>query len=346
MSDFLTFVQGVFVDKILSTANQWQQIGQISGSGNFANTSLNFTNISPTENDTISIAISNNATSPNNSDIIESNIPMPVGAVLSRENMIAEVGEYVYILATTANIACRFSGITQALQDLEGFDAGISTLSSEIEYLSGVIDSNNTNLQNEINARTITVSNDVSSLSASVYVRVNILQNEINSLTNTLNRDIASLSTTVGDDVNNLQNEINALTTTLDNDVNSLQGQINTLGGNVQNAINQLNSVNGKLFSNLQNQTGSRGFGGTYYNNSGAPMYVEVTGHLPYETQGFILVAYVDGEQVGLVSTDIGGGTNYYSGNYRTLAMMVPNGSSYQVNESNMALVSWFEWTI
>ena len=334
MSDFLTFVQGAFVDKVLSTANQWQQIGQVNGSGNFANISLNFTNISPTENDTISVAISNNSTSPNNDDIIESNIPMPVGAVLSRENIIAEVGEYVYILATTANIACRFSGITQALQDLESFDAELSNLSSEIEYLSGVIDTNNTNLQDEINALTSELNSDIASLSASTGGSVNNLQDEINALTATLNSNVNALSAAIDADNTNLQNEINALTGTLDSDVSNLQSQINSLNGSVSNAINQLNSVNGDLFANINNQTGSIGLGGTYANDTGSPMFITAIvypNQNPNNTRGaYGVQALVDGEVVA--------NTNYYGYGGSNIpvscSFMVPNGSTYVVNSN------------
>lgn len=113
--------------------------------------------------------------------------------------------------------------------------------------------------------------------------------------------------------------------------------------GNAAVTLDQIPSLIPQLFSSINNVTGSRGFGGYYTNTTGKPMWVTVTGHLPFESQGFSMAAYVDGTQVGYISTDIGGGTNYYEGNYRTLTFIVPNGSGYQVNQSNMALQNWVE---
>jgi predicted nucleic acid-binding Zn-ribbon protein len=354
MSDFLTFVEGAFVNKVLSVANQWTQVGQINGTGNFANISLNFTNISPTESDTISIAISSNGTSPNNDDIIESNIPMPVGGVLSRENVIANVGEYVYILATTNNIACRLAGITQALQSIETIDAEILTLSSDVEYLSGAIDADVSNLQNEIN-----------SLSAQLASDNNNLQSEINSLSaqlasdnNNLQSEINSLSAQLASDNNNLQNQINSLSSQLSNDNSNLQNEINSLSSqlandnnNLQNEINSLNStVNANmlsgLFSTINNVTGSRGFGATYYNTTGKPMFVSAWGQVGGSPQGYGLYGYVNGIQVvmnqmGICGTD---GNFGCGGCYPGISFIVPAGASYQINQGALnGVAGWIE---
>lgn len=346
MSDFLTLVQGVFVDKALSVANQWTQLGQVSGSGNFANIALNFTNISPTQNDTISVAISANSSSPNNDDIVESNIPMPVGSVLSRENIIANVGEYVYILATTANIACRVSGITQALQSIETIDSEILSLSSDVEYLSSTIDSDVNNLQNEINSLTNLLNSDVASLNATIGSDVNNLQNEINALSgqisalsSTLSSQVNSLSAATASSLNAQASSTNSSISSTNSSVSSLQGEVNSLSASVA-------SIYTTLFSNLQNQTGARGFGGTYTNTTGHPMIVYVAGQVQGSSQGWSLDGYVDGNQVIVNNMDIcsTGGNFGCGGTYPSIGFIVPAGAEYQVQAGALnGPTSWWE---
>jgi hypothetical protein len=368
MSDFLTFVSGAFVDKALSVANQWAQIGQINGSGDYANIALNFSNISATENDTISIAISNNSTSPNTDDIIESNIPMPVGAVLSRENIITDVGEYVYILATTSNIACRLSGITQNLQSIFGFGSDILALSSDIEYLSAVIDSDDNTLQAEINALTNNLNSDIASLSAAFGTNLNNAQNTLQSEINALSADLYGSSGSLQNQINALGGQLSGNSGSLQNQINALSSSLNSDNANLQNQINSLSNKTSGLFGSINNVTGSRSFGATYTNNTGKPMFVSVTagltGNYPYyydyvnSYNDWInyasLQGIVDGTKVTQNISSLYYDYGFYNYDYWydwytnipvSINFIVPAGAQYQVTGSSSVytLSNWIE---
>ncbi len=349
MADFQTLIQNAFVDKALSSANTWVNVGQITGTGQYANLSLNVVNTGPTSTAIVSLAISDQASLPNTDDIIESNLSLaPNGGTLSRQNIIASVGEYVYILSNTDTVSIRMSGIVQALQSMAQLDSEILSLSSQqeinvsnISSLSSQVSGNNSSLQSEINALTNQLNSDNTNL-----------QNEINALSNQQQSDVSNitaLQAALANDNTNLQNEINALSSQLASDDSNLQNQINaltnSLGSDVSNLQNQINSNNlSTLFSNIQ--APSRGFGGTYYNNTGGPMFVAVTttpNPNPNNTRGsYGLTAYVNGSMVG------DSGWYGYMGAQATVAFIVPNGSSYQVNSFSSfggSIQSWIEMT-
>ncbi len=129
----------------------------------------------------------------------------------------------------------------------------------------------------------------------------------------------------------------------------SFSGQVSGANASASNnfvPLGQLDSLIPQLFSSVNDVTSSRGFGTVYTNTTGKPMFVTVTGYLLGETQGMTMTAYVNGTQVGASWDDIGGGTNYYPNNYRTLTFIVPNGATYQVTEGGvpgMGLQNWVE---
>ncbi len=349
MADFQTLIQNAFVDKALSSTNNWVNVGQITGTGQYANLSLNVVNTSPTSSAIISLAISNQASLPNTDDIIESNLTLaPNGGTLSRQNIIASVGEYVYVLANTDTVAVRMSGIIQALQSMEQLDSEILSLSAQQETDMSNINSLSAQQQTDM-SNIATVTSQLAQDDQTLQAEINALQSNLNSAVSSLNGQIGSLSSTVSSNAASLSNQISSQATTTSNTTGSLQNQINALSnqlssdnGNLQNQINSNQLSN--LFTNIQ--APSRGFGGTYYNQTGGPMFVMVTtqpNDNPNNTRGsYGLNAYVNGSLVA------NSGWYGYMGANASVSFMVPNGSSYQVNSFSSFggnIQSWIEMT-
>lgn len=94
-------------------------------------------------------------------------------------------------------------------------------------------------------------------------------------------------------------------------------------------------------FSQFTNQTGNRGFGTTYTNNTGGPMYVSVCGGPVNAGANTTSVAlYINATLVGVSEYSGGGGDGM-----NTIAGIIPNGSTYQLQSpaGNTYIASWTE---
>lgn len=113
MSTINSYVNGVIVSKAQSSANNWVNLGTVSGVGDFATIGINITNTSVTNNVSLNLAISENSTTPSTQDMIEYNLVLNPGGVLERSKIIANVGESILVQGSTGDLACRLYGVTQ-----------------------------------------------------------------------------------------------------------------------------------------------------------------------------------------------------------------------------------------
>jgi cell division protein FtsL len=112
MSSTSSYITGVLINKALSANNKWVLLGTVPAGANFATIGINVVNLSSTDVSTFTLAISSNSV-PATSDFIESNVSIGPGGILERNQIIANVGENIFILGSSANLACRVYGVIQ-----------------------------------------------------------------------------------------------------------------------------------------------------------------------------------------------------------------------------------------
>ena len=134
MSSINSYLSSVFVNKAQSVAGTWVNVGTVQGTGDFATIGINITNTSTSNNVTFNLALSYQS-SPNLQDMIEYNLVLNPGGVLSRSKIIAGIGENLFIQASTGDLACRLYGVTQSTFN-EGTVSTINgTSSGTVQYV-------------------------------------------------------------------------------------------------------------------------------------------------------------------------------------------------------------------
>lgn len=88
-----------------------------------------------------------------------------------------------------------------------------------------------------------------------------------------------------------------------------------------------------------QNVIGSRSTGTTYYNTTGKPITIVVSGGVNFANTGYTY-GYVDGNLVAAYFGG-GGGGNYL--NYAAMTLIVPPGSSYSITSAVYGVGYWYE---